>query len=107
MDLDPSPVNHLGILPAHMLVEVLLPAFAVGQILASNDMGRSEEMVLHSRLKIEQRPDTVLCSNMRVAGSYYPKSSPVTDGRVLVGHIGLDPQNRLPFCKSSVQHLLP
>jgi len=91
MDLDPAPVDDFGVLPAKMLVEIPLPAAAVGQILAPDDMSGAEQMVLHRTLEIQQRPDPVFVSYQWMRRGDDPKGGPVPDGRVLVVHIGLHP----------------
>ena len=107
VDLDPAPVDDVRVLPAEIRIEVPLPDSAIGQILAPNDVGRSEQMVLHSRLEVEQRPDTILCPHEGVRGGNDAKRWPVAYGRVFVVHVGLDPQNRIALSKGPVQHLPP
>jgi len=107
MDLDPAPVDDFGVLPAKMLVEIPLPAAAVGQILAPDDMSGAEQMVLHRTLEIQQRPDPVFVSYQWMRRGDDPKGGPVPDGRVLVVHVCLDPQHRLSLSNATVQHSPP
>ena len=107
MNLDPAPVNHLRILPAQITVEIPLPAAAVGQILAPNDVRCAQQVVLHRRLEIEQRPDPVLAAYQGMRGGDDAKSGPVAYGRVLVVHVGLNPQNSAAFRHAAIEHLPP
>src|SRR5690606_21211059 len=57
MDLNPAPVNDPGVLPSEVRVQIPLPASAICQILSPDDMGCAQQVVLHRRLEVEQRPD--------------------------------------------------
>ena len=103
MDLDPAPVDNVRVLPAEIRIEIPLPDSAIGQILAPNDMGRPEQMVLHSRLEVEQRPDTILCPHEGVRGRDNAKSRPVAYGRVFVVHVGLDPQDGFALAEADLR----
>ncbi|VVB72609.1 Uncharacterised protein [uncultured archaeon] len=107
MNLDSPPVNDPRILPAQIIVKISLPAPAVRQILAAQNMRCAEQVVFHRRLKIEKRPDAILRSYQRMRGSDDAKSRPVANGRVLVVHVGLNSQDRIALGQSAVEHLLP
>jgi hypothetical protein len=87
-------VEHLGVLPVEVLIEEPLALRRILEVDATDDVGDSEQVVVDSRLEVQQGPTPVLAGFL--AGVWrvnHPEGDPVPERWVLVLDIGPDSED--------------
>src|SRR5712691_4007797 len=77
------------------------------EVLPSQDVGYAEEMVIDRPGELEHGPDTIAVSNPRVLPLRDAEYDPVAKRGVRVGHVRLEPDDRLSLAVLPREHRLP